>query len=116
MTSNFLIGFQVFLCGYGLLVFRETQPSLRKGRAKYITISILIFSLYMLSAIGDSYDFFLSTKKKDLPGVLAEHRQSVFTWWSIGSGVCTTMVTIIGDGLLVGKYYPHRMILARIYE
>ncbi|KAF9529545.1 hypothetical protein CPB83DRAFT_852289 [Crepidotus variabilis] len=100
-----LVGFQVFLCGYGLIAFRETKPSLRQGRAKYITISILILFLYMVSAVGDSYGFYLSTKSKDLPEVLAEHRQSVFTWWSIASGICTTMVTIIGDGLLVYRCY-----------
>ena len=47
------------MCSYGLIVYKETPSSLRKGRLPYVICSWLILLLFATSEIGDAVEHFL---------------------------------------------------------
>ncbi|KAF9525205.1 hypothetical protein CPB83DRAFT_909338 [Crepidotus variabilis] len=101
-----VIGIQMFMCLYGLIVFKETRPSQRNGRGIYIVISFLILVFYTFSATGDGYQIF-ELLFKSTSAVDAQKRRRIddHEWWSIACTLCSMFVNWIGDGILVYRCY-----------
>ena len=95
-------GIQLFMCLYGLSVYLETPPALRKGRVPYIIISFLIFILSGVPAVLDCAWVF----RVMFEATSGEDYLRLFSFYGdlplrFTSEVMFTVVVFIGDGLLV---------------
>ncbi|KAF9524549.1 hypothetical protein CPB83DRAFT_897817 [Crepidotus variabilis] len=108
-----VIGIQLFMCTYGLIIFMESPQSRRQGRRRYIIISFLILVLTVLSEVGDEYqEFQLLANPGGTLQAMSLRGSDDHTWWAVGSTSCSTVVNWIGEGLLLIKT---RRIMAKLF-
>ncbi|TFK18471.1 hypothetical protein FA15DRAFT_627866 [Coprinopsis marcescibilis] len=100
------VGIQLFMCLYGLSVYLETPPSLRKGRMPYIIISFLILILSGVPAALDCAWVFRVMFEASSP---TEYLR-LFSFYGdlplrFTSEVMFTVVVFVGDALLLYRCY-----------
>ena len=94
-------GIQLFMSIYGLTVYLETPPSIRKGRIPYIIISFLLFGLLGLSSVLDLSFLFRLLFNSTSPEDFIYLRQETNDWSVVLSQTLNNVVTFLGDGLMV---------------
>lgn len=99
--TAFIPGIQLFMCLYGLTVYLECPPEVRKARTPYIFINFIILFLYILGGLSDGYQTFQLLYFARVTN-LGEFRQQIdHSWWAIACLVSGTSVNWIADALLV---------------
>jgi len=102
-----IIGIQVFMCLYGLSLYMETTPELRKGRRRYIIIS---FVLVVMSSIPTGMDawlnyqyvFLSATGGKNYSDAVTTVDGQINNWFPPLYVVILTMGMVTGECLMVG--------------
>ena len=87
---------------YGLSVFLETPKASRKGRTRYIVVSVIITLLAAFSASLDMAVYFQVLFQATSPTDWQMRLQGIaLQWRTLLSGVCVAVLVWIGDALLV---------------
>lgn len=93
---------------YGLSVFLETRPDLRKGRRRYIAVSFAITILVAFSSALDAFFafrlLFESTSAEGYWDVMYKYR---LKWDRVASPLSGAAMVFAGDFLLVGVLVNH---------
>ncbi|RXW16363.1 hypothetical protein EST38_g9491 [Candolleomyces aberdarensis] len=104
--SLVVAGIHLFMAIYGLSVFLETRPDLRKGRHRYVVISFFITFLVTfagsLDAVWAFKLLFESTSSSDFIFLMEKY---FLSWERWGSTCSLTLMVFIGDVLLVYRCY-----------
>ena len=101
---------------YGLSVFIETPPHLRKGRKRYIVISFLITTLRALTGSLDMawhfQQLFPATSAIDYYQLMMRNWR---VWYRILSDVSMNLVVLLGEALLVSHWpaFPVHLLISR---
>ena len=91
------------MCFYGLSIYLESPPEVKKGRALYIAMSFLIFAVYCvvqgIETSGIYETLYKATGGLDVRQIGLQ--VYVFSWRGSVSRGLMALVVLLGDGLLV---------------
>ncbi|TFK19667.1 hypothetical protein FA15DRAFT_723524 [Coprinopsis marcescibilis] len=99
-----IVGVQLFMNSYALIIFLETPSERRQGRALYLVSGWLIFTFYTIKACTDMARMFQLLLEAS-NGIEFLEIYSVSLWMDCLSALSLCFVFVVGDGLLLYRCY-----------
>lgn len=99
------IGIQIFMVTYGIAVFLETPRPERKGRRRYMVISLLLFIIPTLGAMTMFYRYFTMWWDAQSAIDYGRRRGWQLLWASMINDVTLNFSISLGDALLLYRCY-----------
>ncbi|KAH6906852.1 hypothetical protein BKA70DRAFT_399566 [Coprinopsis sp. MPI-PUGE-AT-0042] len=107
--STLTVGIQLFMCFYSLSVFLHTSKERRKGRARFIVISFMIWIMFTVMTGLEASTDFETLYTSDGTGISYINRQAELwsnrLWWLGLHDLSLYSFIALGDGLMVWRCY-----------
>ncbi|KAH6917766.1 hypothetical protein BKA70DRAFT_1415813 [Coprinopsis sp. MPI-PUGE-AT-0042] len=107
--STLTVGIQLFMCFYSLSVFLHTSKERRKGRARFIVISFMIWIMFTFMTGLEASTDFETLYTSDGTGISYINRQAELwsnrLWWLGLHDLSLYSFIALGDGLMVWRCY-----------